>query len=32
VCPVTNLFDVVNLVGADGEIETIPVAARGRVA
>jgi D-serine deaminase-like pyridoxal phosphate-dependent protein len=32
VCPVTNLFDVVNLVGVDGEIETVPVAARGRVA
>ncbi len=30
-CVVSNLFDVVNLVGADGEIETVPVAARGRV-
>lgn len=32
VCPVTNLFDVVTLVGPDGEIETVPVAARGKVA
>ena len=31
-CVVTNLFDVVNLVGADGEVETVAVAARGRVA
>jgi D-serine deaminase-like pyridoxal phosphate-dependent protein len=30
-CVVSNLFDVVNLVDADGTIETIPVAARGRV-
>jgi D-serine deaminase-like pyridoxal phosphate-dependent protein len=32
VCVVSNLFDVVNLIGADGEIETVPVAARGLVA
>ena len=31
-CVVSNLFDVVNLIGADGEIETVPVAARGLVA
>jgi D-serine deaminase-like pyridoxal phosphate-dependent protein len=31
-CVVSNLFDVVNLVGSDGEVETVPVAARGRVA
>jgi D-serine deaminase-like pyridoxal phosphate-dependent protein len=31
-CVVSNLFDVVNLVGPDGEVETVPVAARGRVA
>ncbi len=30
-CVVSNLFDVVHLLGADGEIETVPVAARGRV-
>ena len=30
-CVVSNLFDVVHLVRRDGEIETIPVAARGRV-
>jgi D-serine deaminase-like pyridoxal phosphate-dependent protein len=30
-CVVSNLFDNVNLLGADGEIETVPVAARGRV-
>lgn len=30
-CVVSNLFDVVNLMGPDGEIETVPVAARGRV-
>jgi D-serine deaminase-like pyridoxal phosphate-dependent protein len=32
VCVVSNLFDTVNLVGADGEIEPVPVAARGLVA
>jgi D-serine deaminase-like pyridoxal phosphate-dependent protein len=31
VCVVSNLFDVVHLVGADGEVEIVPVAARGRV-
>ena len=31
-CVVSNLFDVVNLVGGNGEVETVPVAARGRVA
>lgn len=31
VCPVTNLFDSVNLVSGDAVIETVPVAARGRV-
>ncbi len=31
VCVVSNLFDVVHLVDGDGEIETVPVAARGRV-
>lgn len=30
-CVVSNLFDAVHLVGADGEIEAVPVAARGRV-
>ena len=30
-CVVSNLFDVVHLAGPDGEIETVPVAARGRV-
>ena len=30
-CVVSNLFDDVNLVHADGSIETVPVAARGRV-
>ncbi len=30
-CVVSNLFDQVHLVGADGEVETVPVAARGRV-
>jgi D-serine deaminase-like pyridoxal phosphate-dependent protein len=29
-CVVSNLFDAVHLVAADGEIETVPVAARGR--
>lgn len=29
-CVVSNLFDAVNLVGRDGIIETLPVAARGR--
>lgn len=32
VCVVSNLFDVVNLLAPDGSIETVPVAARGRVA
>ncbi len=31
VCVVSNLFDAVQLVSADGTIETVPVAARGRV-
>lgn len=31
-CVVTNLFDVVNLIEADGDVEVVPVAARGRVA
>lgn len=30
-CPVTNLFDHVNLVRDDQLVETLPVAARGRV-
>ena len=30
-CVVSNLFDAVHLVGADGEVEAVPVAARGRV-
>src|SRR6185437_3630908 len=30
-CVVSNLFDDVHLVHADGSIETVPVAARGRV-
>jgi D-serine deaminase-like pyridoxal phosphate-dependent protein len=30
-CVVSNLFDVVHLAGPGGEIETVPVAARGRV-
>ncbi len=30
-CVVSNLFDVVHLEGTGGEIETVPVAARGRV-
>jgi D-serine deaminase-like pyridoxal phosphate-dependent protein len=30
-CVVSNLFDAVHLVHASGEIETVPVAARGRV-
>ena len=30
-CVVSNLFDAVNLVDATGEIEKVPVAARGRV-
>ena len=30
-CVVSNLFDAVHLMGADGTIETTPVAARGRV-
>lgn len=31
VCVVSNLFDAVHLMGPDGDIETVPVAARGRV-
>ncbi len=31
-CVVSNLYDVVNLVGPDDEVETVPVAARGRLA
>ena len=31
-CVVSNLFDVVNLIGPEDEVETVPVAARGRVA
>jgi D-serine deaminase-like pyridoxal phosphate-dependent protein len=31
VCVVTNLFDEVHLVSGDGVVETVPVAARGRV-
>ncbi|MEO6013325.1 MAG: D-TA family PLP-dependent enzyme [Devosia sp.] len=31
VCVVSNLFDVVHLIGSDGTIEAVPVAARGRV-
>lgn len=30
-CVVTNLFDRVNLIDASGRVETVPVAARGRV-
>lgn len=30
-CVVSNLFDVVHLIGPDGTVETVPVAARGRV-
>jgi D-serine deaminase-like pyridoxal phosphate-dependent protein len=30
-CVVSNLHDRVHLLGADGQIETVPVAARGRV-
>lgn len=30
-CVVSNLYDNVHLLGADGAIETVPVAARGRV-
>lgn len=30
-CVVSNMFDAVHLVGGNGGIETIPVAARGRV-
>ena len=30
-CVVSNLFDQVNLLAADGTIEAVPVAARGRV-
>ena len=32
VCVVSNLFDEVNLLGGNGDIETVPVAARGRSA
>jgi D-serine deaminase-like pyridoxal phosphate-dependent protein len=31
-CVVSNLYDAVNLVGGNGDVETVPVAARGRVA
>jgi D-serine deaminase-like pyridoxal phosphate-dependent protein len=31
-CVVSNLFDVVNLIGPDDEVQTVDVAARGRVA
>ncbi len=31
VCVVSNLFDVVNLIKGDQVVETVPVAARGRV-
>jgi D-serine deaminase-like pyridoxal phosphate-dependent protein len=31
VCVVSNLFDVVNLISGDRIVETLPVAARGRV-
>jgi D-serine deaminase-like pyridoxal phosphate-dependent protein len=31
VCVVSNLFDAVQLLSPDGSIETVPVAARGRV-
>jgi D-serine deaminase-like pyridoxal phosphate-dependent protein len=31
VCVVSNLFDVVNLIEGDTVVETVPVAARGRV-
>ena len=30
-CVVSNLFDIVHLFGPDGTVETVPVAARGRV-
>jgi D-serine deaminase-like pyridoxal phosphate-dependent protein len=30
-CVVSNLFDAVHLIDTDGEVETVPVAARGRV-
>jgi len=30
-CVVSNLFDSVQLMSTDGSIETVPVAARGRV-
>jgi D-serine deaminase-like pyridoxal phosphate-dependent protein len=30
-CPVSNLFDTVTLVRGDEVLETVPVAARGRV-
>ncbi|HEX4296615.1 MAG TPA: D-TA family PLP-dependent enzyme [Devosia sp.] len=30
-CVVSNLYDVVNVVGGNGEVEVVPVAARGRV-
>jgi D-serine deaminase-like pyridoxal phosphate-dependent protein len=30
-CVVSNLFDTVHLIGTDGAIEAVPVAARGRV-
>ena len=31
VCVVSNLFDVVHLVRGDTVVESVPVAARGRV-
>ena len=31
VCVVTNLFDVVHFIDGDRVVETVPVAARGRV-
>lgn len=30
-CVVSNLFDTVHLISGDGDLETVPVAARGRV-
>jgi D-serine deaminase-like pyridoxal phosphate-dependent protein len=29
-CVVSNLFDIVHLVGPNGEVEALPVDARGR--
>jgi D-serine deaminase-like pyridoxal phosphate-dependent protein len=31
VCVVSNLFDVVNLIEGETVVDTVPVAARGRV-